>query len=914
MYQPVKLDFEIYTLENGLKVVLHENHSNPLVSLAIQYHTGSGRERPGKTGFAHFFEHMLFQRSENLPRNTFFKKISELGGDFNGSTGTDGTNYYETVPKDSLEKILWMESDRMGFFINTVTRAGLEREIDIVSNEKRQVYDNQPYGHSSSIISSELFPAGHPYNWTTIGDLDDLRGATLEDVKEFYTKFYTPGNATLALAGDFEPQVAKELIRKYFGEIKRGVAVNKPEIWPLKLPAQKNVVWEDSRAPMPQLTIIFPGVEAYSRDSYALQLLASLFANSKKSPLHRVVVEEHKLAPEVRAINLSREIAGYLQITIRAFPGTNLNSLKKAVGEAFFLFEKSGIDEQELLRHKVMQEVTLYNRMSSTMGKALMLARDNEFGGTPDASLKDLEIYFSVTSEEIQSVYRKYIKGMPFFTLSVVSKGCLPLAIEGSRTAVIKEEIVNEQKMNSGVGEIEDDDFYKSPSDFDRSAEPDFLPGGIEVNVPDIWTFTLTNGVRIYGITRDDLPMVQAEIELEGGRLLDPPGKAGLCYLNAKLMNEGTTSKTPEELESLLSLLGARVTVSSSTEKTSISISCLSRNFGRVMELVTEIIVSPRFDKSALERVRSQVVAMIRQNSVNPSEIAGNIAHRIMYGDGSTFATEDYGTIESLSSLTLEDIISFYNSCISPTVATFNVSGAIRNKECEDALLTLESKWNKKEVIIPDPVEGTPGKSSRIYFADYPDAPQSVIVVCKKGIPFNHPDYYPAVIVNQNLGGGSQGILFDVLRLQRGYTYGAYSWFSSRKYLNSFIAISSVQGSATRESVEIFKELIGNWGLLFNEKVLERARESLLRANASAYETLGDLTDMLCHISAYALPFDYLKKQEEILKSFTVEQGKELIGRLLNPSELFYVVVGDAKSQLGLLETLGLGKPVVIER
>ncbi|GAB1474069.1 hypothetical protein MASR2M69_15100 [Bacteroidota bacterium] len=269
----VKLNYEKYVLGNGLEVVLHQDLSDPIVAVAIQYHVGSGREKPGKTGFAHFFEHMLFQRSENLPRNAFFQKIARMGGTFNGSTNTDGTNYFETVPRDALEKVLWMESDRMGYFINTVTQGGLEREIDIVSNEKRQNYDSQPYGQSSIIVAKELFPAGHPYSWTTIGEIADLRSATLEDVKEFYKRFYVPNNATLVIAGDFDVALVKELVNKYFGEIPKGADVEKPVVSNPVIPATKYVMWEDAYAKLPQLTLTFPTVEQYHPDSYALQAL-----------------------------------------------------------------------------------------------------------------------------------------------------------------------------------------------------------------------------------------------------------------------------------------------------------------------------------------------------------------------------------------------------------------------------------------------------------------------------------------------------------------------------------------------------------------------------------------------------------------------------------------------------------------
>jgi len=909
----VDLNYVQYTLDNGLKVVLQEDHSDPIVALAIQYHVGSGREKPGKTGFAHFFEHMLFQRSENLPRNAFFQNIANMGGDFNGSTNSDGTNYFEVVPRDALEKILWMESDRMGFFINTVTQGGLEREIDIVSNEKRQNYDSQPYGFSSIITSEELFPAGHPYSWTTIGEIADLKSATIDDVKGFYGTYYVPNNATLVLSGDFDLNQAKELIQKYFGEIKKGADVPKPVVQPVELKETKKVVWEDAYARLPQVTLSFPTVEAYNKDSYALQYFTSLFANGKKSPLYKIIVEEKKLAPKVNAYNGSREVAGYAQIGITAFEGTNLNDVYSAIEEAFLRFEKDGVNEQELQKLKVLQEVGLYNRMSGVQYKALMMARDNEFGGKPDASFDDLKKYQSVTKEDIMAVYKKYFKGKPYLALSMVPKGKPELALKDSKPAVVQVEKVEEQTMKSKGGKIIDDPYVHTPSSFDRSVEPAYLPNTPSVNVPPVWTSKLANGMGLYGITQSELPLVQANITIKGGMLLDPVGKTGLSYLNARLMNEGTAHKTPEELESAMGLLGARISVYSDVEGMNISISCLSRNFDKVMALVEEMILQPRFDEKALGRIKSSVKSLIRENSVDPGEIASLAADRLLFGQESILAQRNYGNEASIDSITMDDIKGFYNNYISPSIANFNIAGAIDQKECEKAIASLVEKWKAKEVKIPEPATGISAKRGQIYFVDYPSAPQSMIVVCKNGVPFNSPDYYPCVIVNYNLGDGSQGILFDVLRLQKGFTYGAYSSFHGEEYLNTFSASSSVQGSATKESVQLFKEILTNYGPQYNEAALTKTKNSMIRAKASSFETLYNLVDMLSNISTYNLPFDYVKQQEAEIKNMTVEHAKEIIAKYLNPAEMIYVVVGDARTQLKPLESAGLGKPVLVK-
>ncbi len=910
----VKLSYEKYVLDNGLEVVLHQDLSDPIVAVAIQYHVGSGREKPGKTGFAHFFEHMLFQRSENLPRNAFFQKIARMGGSFNGSTNTDGTNYYETVPRDALEKVLWMESDRMGYFINTVTQGGLEREIDIVSNEKRQNYDSQPYGQSSIITAKELFPAGHPYSWTTIGEIADLRSATLEDVKEFYKRFYVPNNATLVIAGDFDVTLVKELVNKYFGEIPKGADVEKPVVSNPVLPVSKYVMWEDAYAKLPQLTITFPTVEQYNPDSYALQAFTNLFAGGKRSPLYKVIVEEKRLAPNVNAMNMSREVAGSAAISVRAFEDVNLNFVYGAIQEAFAKFEKDGVDATELEKFKVMQEVNLYNRMSSINGKAIMMARDNEFGGSPDLSLKELEKYKAITAEAILAVYEKYFKDKSHLALSIVPEGKADLAINYSRMAGIVMEKVEDQQMKSTGGKIIDDPYEKSTSLFDRSVEPGYLPDAPLFNVPEVWKTSLSNGMEIYGITHNELPVVQFTINIRGGLLMDPPGKEGLSYLNARLMNEGTALRSAEDLESAMGLLGARITVSSEVEGVNVNVTALSRNFAKVVALTEEILLNPRFDADALTRIKQETKSLIRQSSANPQNIARQTRDMLIYGKGSTLSGSVYGTPQSIDSISIEDIKAFYERTFSPSLATMNIAGNIDKFGCETALATLAKDWKRVEVSVPDVQYGTPAKTGSIYFVDNPGSPQSMIIVGKRGLSFNDPDFYPATIVNYRLGSGSQGMLFDVLRLQRGFTYGASSSFEAGKYYNNFSASSSVQASTTPEAVKIFRELIGGYGNTFNEELLSETKNSMTKAMASSFETLGSLVKMLSNISYYNLPEDYVKQHEQILNNMTLEEAKAVISRNLNINEMVIVVVGDAKTQLKPLEAAGLGKPILVSR
>lgn len=910
----ISLPFEQYTLDNGLKVVLHQDHSDPIVAVAIQYHVGSGREKPGRTGFAHFFEHMLFQRSENLPRNAFFQKIARLGGDFNGSTNADGTNYYETVPRDALEKVLWMESDRMGFFINTVTQGGLEREIDIVSNEKRQNYDSQPYGQSSIIIAKEFYPQGHPYSWTTIGEIEDLRNATIDDVKEFYSTYYVPSNATLVISGDFDNALAKELVDKYFAEIPNPHKVEVPKPQPVTLEASKYVMWEDAYARLPQITSVYPTVEQYHPDSYVVSAFTTLFAQGKNSPLYKVIVDEKKLASNVSAYNMSREVAGQAQISVRTHDGINLNDVYGAIKEAFEKFEKEGVNPQELEKYKVMTEVNMYNRLSSIMGKAIMMARDNEFSGTPDKSIKDLEIIRNITAEQVMEVYDKYFKNKEHLVLSMVPRGQASLAVEGSRMAEVTLEKVEDQQMKSQGGKIIDDPYERSVSKIDRSIEPGYLPNTPTINLPQIWNTKLSNGMEVYGITQSELPVVELNITLKGGLVTDPEGMEGLSYLNARLMNEGTALKTAEELESAMGLLGARIRVSSGIEQMSIDISALKRNLPQIIELTREIMLSPRFDEDALERIKQETLQSLRQASADPRMIARNTRDRLLYGETGTLARSYTGTPESIAGITIDDIKNHYNSYFSPDIAAVNVAGDILQEECAEVLAQLAGEWTPKETVLPQPIQGIPAKGGQIYFVDNPGSPQSMIYVSKQGISYGDSDFYPAYIANYRLGNGSQGMLFDVLRLQKGYTYGAYSSFDGGALYNNFTAYSSVQASTTPDALATFRDLITNYPAVYTQEMLDETRNSLRKSMASSFETLGSLTGLLQNISYYKLPLDYVKQQEEMLAGMTVEQAREMIEKHMRAGDMVFIVVGDAKTQLKPLEKLGLGKPILVAK
>ena len=907
------LPYEKFVLDNGLQVVLHEDKSDPIVSVAIQYHVGSAREKPGKTGFAHLFEHMLFQRSEHLGRNEFFKKIGELGGSFNGATGPDGTVYYETVPRDALEKVLWMESDRMGFFINTVTRKGLEREIDVVSNEKRQ-NENRPFGQSNGMMLKQFYPEGHPYRWPVIGSIADLHGATVDDIKQFYRKYYAPNNATLVVAGDFDRREVEAMIRKYFGEIPAREEVEPVRPIPVQLEKTSKYVLEDRFANAPGLEMNFSGAEQFHPDAYPLRILALLLSYGKNAPFYKVLVEDNKLASYVNVASSSLELSGQVSVSVKAYKETDLNTVYRGIQEAFERFEQEGIRDNDLERMKIMQETMLYNVMMSLESKTQALARNNVFAGRPDQMVIDLAHYQAVTKEEVMRVYRKYVRGKHFVALSTVPQGQTSLALTGSVVVRPDEDSPVGQKLVADEGAVTDDDPYEyTPSVFDRSVEPPLLANTPESAMPPVWTGEMSNGMKVKGMAYTELPVVQFAVYLNSGMLCEPKGKSGLARLTAAVLNCGTRTKTPEELEVALGLLGARVSFGVSTERMQLSGSCLKKNFPQVLRLVEEMLLEPRWDETALELARKRMIGNIRQSSTEPKVLARHVFRQMMYGPENVLSNSALASEKEVAAITMEDIKTFYKTHIVPGQATFDFVGGYEKKEVMKFLQPLARTWTTGGASQERLNLNFMAPQAKVYFVDYPGAKQSYILLGCPAMPKASNDYYPAKMVNQLLGASSNALLFDVLRLQHGYTYGAYSFFDCGKYANEFRATSSVQAAYTLEAMQLFKSCISTYGEQFTEQSLVKTKDAMFKENATAFEMPDARLDLLSEMTVDGLPVDDLKRQEQLLKRMTLPEAKACIRNWLDYDRMFFVVVGDAASQLDRIRKSGLGEVKVVD-
>ncbi len=905
------IDYEKITLDNGLEVILHKDDSDPIVAVATVIHVGSNREKPGRTGFAHFFEHMSFNDSENVPRGANRKVIPEWGGSRNGGTWSDGTIYYEVVPKDAFEKIMWIDSDRLGYMINTVTDAALEREKQVVKNEKRERTDNVPYGHTNEVIRANLYPKDHPYNWTVIGSLPDLQAATLDDVKEFYEKYYGAGNATLAIAGDIDIEATKKSVEKWFGEIRKGPEVGKMDPMPVALTETKSLYFEDNFARLPEMRMIFPAVESYHEDEYALNILGQILSGSKKSPLYKKVVEEKKLAPNVGTFNSASELSGEFIFRVRGNAGVDLDSIKVAIDEALVDFETNGFDEQELTRIKAELETGLYQGVSTVLNKAFQLAQDNEYIGDPGYITKTAELTNAVTKEDVMRVYEKYIKGKNYIMTSFVPKGQKELIVDGATLAEVYQEEIKQNVANEEVSQGEEAQYEKTVTKHDRS-EPGF--GDLPLfKSPDVWTSEASNGMKLYGIYNDEVPLVSFNIGFEGGHLLDPKDKSGVANLLSDLMMEGTANKTPAELEEAIGLLGASINVFSGSESFGISGTCLAKNFDATLALVEEILLQPRWDQKEFDRLKKALQTGLKGREANPSAIANLAFNKLVYGEDHILSIPSSGTLESVSGITMDDLKAYYEKNLSPSVAVFNVAGYVNQDQVTAALQSISSNWSAKDVTMPKYSLPTETHAGKIFFIDVPGAKQSVIYAGKLALSGNDENANNLDFANEILGGGSSGRLFQTLRIEKGYTYGAYSGIRGSSDVAPFVARSSVRANATLPSLKIFEDLIGNYADNFSDNEVEVTKTKVLKASTRAYESLGQKLGILGEISKYGKPLDYLEQDQKELVSMTKEDFQTTIKQYLNEDQMFYVVVGDKASQLDMVNQFGKGDAIELD-
>ncbi|MBA6379578.1 MULTISPECIES: pitrilysin family protein [unclassified Colwellia] len=908
----INIEYSKFVLANGLEVVFHIDRSDPVVAVALTAHVGSARETQGRTGFAHLFEHLLFLESENLGKGGLDKMSARIGGSgANGSTSRDRTNYYQTVPNDALEKMIWAEADKLGFFINTVTEEVLAKEKQVVKNEKRQSYDNRPYGHTQYVIDKNLYPESHPYNWQVIGSLSDLQNSTLQDVKDFFKSWYVPNNVTLVIAGDFDEAQAKAWVHKYFDEIKAGNEISPLAKQAANLTTTKKIYHEDNFAKLPELSLTWPTVPQYHSDSYALNVLVELLSDGKKALLNKKLIDELTLTSRVTMYHYQSELAGQLMVKVRGFENTDLNQIDQAISQALSEFEKKGFSDEDLATIKAGQETAFYRGLSSVLGKGFKLAQYNIFTQDPGFINQEAKNILAVNKADVLRVYHQYIKDKSFVATSFVPKGQKDLALENSiKAQIIEEKIVANAEQSFDAGQ--QSRYVNTPSSFDRASEPKYGEAPT-LSVPTVWQSQLSNGLHFYGIKNSEVPLVQLEITVAGGLLFDDIQKVGVANLVAEMMNKGTKYKSPQQLEEAINKLGATISIYATQESIKLSASTLARNYQATVDLITEMLLAPRWDEKEFTLTKQDIISQIIQQQTNPNQLANNQMNKLLYGKTHILSNNLLGTLLSVEEITLADLKIFYQTKLSPNLTDIHIVGDIDETSVLTAFKKLENNWLNTKAVLPKMLPAALPTSSTLYFYDVPDAKQSQLRIGFPALNAMHKDFYSAQVMNYILGGGSfASKLTQELREGKGYTYGVRSSFSGSKSSGEFIISSGVRTNVTLEATALIKSLVENYQTDFTDQDLATTQSYYLKSNARKFETYNAKLTMLENISQYNLPINYVLARAKSVESLTLANVKSLANQHLHHQQMIYLVVGDAKSQLPRLKALGLGEPILI--
>jgi zinc protease len=892
--------YKKYEMDNGLTVILHEDDSDPLVHVDITYHVGSAREEVGKSGFAHFFEHMLFQGSENVADEEHFKIISESGGTLNGSTNSDRTNYYETVPSNQLEKVLWLEADRMGYFLDSVTQEKFEVQRETVKNERGQSVDNQPYGRLSERVGEALYPFGHGYSWSTIGYIEDLNRVDVNDLKRFFLRWYGPNNATLTIGGRFDEAQTLAWVAKYFGPIPRGPDVGPPEKPAIELDADRYISMEDHVA-LPLLYMAWPTVSLYHADEAPLDVLMFIIGQGDTSLLYKNLVKSG-LAVQASAVHGCEELA--CTFTMYALPnpatGKSLADLEKLARETLVEFEERGVLADDLERVKMNIVSGKIYALESVAGKVSGLAANETFTGNPNFTAADIARYENVSVGDVMRVYERYLKDKHAVIMSVVPTGQRKLIARQDTWTRPARELPDYAAVDNG--ELE---FRRGKDDFDRSVMP---PAGENpaIILPEIWRDTLKNGVAVLGALNAETPTVAVQLRIDAGQRHESLEELGLASLTAAMMNESTLDSSNEEISNELQKLGSSVQFSAGNDDTILSIRSLSENLDATLAIAAERLLRPKFDADDFARVKDQTLQAIRQSKVDAGVMADVAYQMVLYGKNNSFAYLNIGTEETVSRLTLEDVRRFYNTHYAPRVGSIIAVSDFAQPALMKKLSAFED-WQGVVAPTPKLAAFPEAGKSRIYLVDKPGAAQSEIRIGKRALKFDATgEYYRASLMNFSLGGAFNSRINLNLREDKGYSYGAWSGFSGNEEYGSYTAQAGVRTDATTDSIVQFENEIRAYAESgISESELSFTRKAIGQRDARAYETPAQKLGFLGQILEYDLDESFVDTQNQILAGIGKDEINELARKLLRLEDMVIVVVGDKQVILPGLQTLG---------
>jgi len=895
------IPYEKYVFPNGLTLVVHEDNSDPIVHVDVTYHVGSAREEIKKSGFAHFFEHMMFQGSDNVADEQHFKIVTAAGGTLNGSTNVDRTNYYETAPNNQLEKMLWLEADRMGFLLDAVTQKKFEVQRSTVKNERGQNYDNRPYGLTGEFTSKNLYPYGHPYSWLTIGYLEDLDRVDVNDLKKFFLRWYGPNNATLTIGGDVKTADVVKLVDKYFGSIPAGPAVEKTILPAVNITTDRYASYTDNYARLPIMTKVFPTVPNYDKDMGALSCLAQILGQGKNSILYQQMVKPQK-ALSASGFSRFNELAGEFSFQLTPFPGNSLAAMDSLFKVSLEVFEKRGVTDEDIEKFKGGIEAQYINGLQSVSGKVSQLAAFNTFTGNPNMIGKMLDMYRSVTKADVWRVYNQYIKNKASVTVSVLTKGqtVKPAAPDNYRI-----DSTGYTPPNYGYQGLQ---YAKAKDVFDRNKMPGNGANPV-VKVPPFWKKDLPNGIKMIGTKTSELPTVTISITIPGGHLAQAKdtAKLGLAGMAAAMLGEDTKKYTAEQMAVELQKLGSNINVSQGLEGISFSVQSLKKNIAKTLELLEERMFNPNFTADAFTRLQKQALEGFKQRKAQPAAIASYVIDKLNYGSNNILGMSDNGTEYTVKNLSLQDVQNYYNNYMTSQGAKVVVVGDISETEILPQLAFLNKLPNKK-ISLQKPGTAPVLTKTTLYLVDVPKAAQTEFRVgYVTGLKYDATgEYYKAGLMNFSFGGAFNSRINLNLREDKGWTYGARASFSGDERTGDYQFSAGIRADATDSAlIEVMKELKNYSATGITAEELAFTKSAIGQQDALRYETDNQKAGFIGRILTYNLPANFVETQNKMLASITKKDIDALAKKWLTKDKMNILLVGDKAKILPGLQKLG---------
>ncbi|MEZ5366976.1 MAG: pitrilysin family protein [Bryobacterales bacterium] len=874
----IDIPYTKFVLDNGLTLIVHEDHKAPIVSVNVWYHVGSKNEKPGKTGFAHLFEHLMFNGSEHF-NDDYFQALEKVGAtDLNGTTNTDRTNYFQNVPTPALDLVLWMESDRMGYMNKAIDQAKLDEQRGVVQNEKRQG-DNQPYAIASDLITKNTYPAGHPYSWTVIGEMEDLDAASLEDVHEWFDTYYGAANATLVIAGDIDPQTAKEKVEKYFGHIPAGPAIARQESWIAKRTGEHRQVAQD-RVPQARLYKVWNTPGYGTKDAVMLDLITDVLSAGKSTRLYKRLVYDDQIATSARASIYGREIAGQVTITATAAPGADLAQLEKAIDEELARFLEEGPTAEELERFKVQHRASFIRgieRIGGFGGKSDRLAQNQVFMGDPEHYKTQLRWAEEATPEELREVARKWL-----------SDGAYVLEIHP----------LPETKS--------------APTDVDRSKLPE-VTGFPKLDLPSLQRTTLSNGLEVVLAERHEIPTVELTLMVNAGFAADQFSAPGVASMAMSMQDEGAGKRSALEIGDDLDLLGANLSTGAGMDNCSVRLSALTSKLDESLDIFADVVLHPTFPENELERLKRQRLAGIQQEKTNPFATAYRLLPALIYGKDHAYGQPltGTGTEESTKALTREDLVRFHDTWFQPGNATVIVVGDTTLAEIKPLLEKHLGGW-KKTADVPKKniAQVDPPAKRVVYVVDKPGAQQSVIIAGLPTVPKDNPEEVAIETLNAILGGTFTSRLNMNLREDKHWSYGVRTMVFDTKGPRPFLAVAPVQTDKTKESLQEMdkemREILGDKPPTADE--LAKAQDNLTLRLPGRFETKRALIGAIQEMITYGLPEDYYETYPQHVRALDVDQVAKAAKEIVMPDHLVWIVVGDRSKIAAGIDELGWGQ------